>query len=359
MLKPVKLGNRVLEVPIIQGGMGVGVSLDGLAGNVMKQGGLGVISAAHPGYRENDFFVNPLKANIKALHECAKSARAISNGRGLLGVNIMFACNNYDTYVKECVKAGYDAIISGAGMPLSLPEYAGDSDILLAPIVSSGKAANLILRAWDQKYNRTPDFIVIESSLAGGHLGFKLKDLEEGTCQSLDEILSEVLECIKPYADKYQRDIPVFVAGGIYDGRDIAHYINNGASGVQMGTRFIATEECDADIRFKEEIIKADEKDIVLVKSPTGFPGRAVLNDYMKRVKEEGNRKITNCIGCLKPCNPLDTPYCISRALIEAVKGNIQEGLVFTGFNGYRIKELTTVEKLMKELQEEANEVLR
>ena len=204
MMKPADLNGRILEVPIIQGGMGVGVSLSSLAGHVMKEGGMGVISAAHPGYARQDFRQDSIHANGEALKEACAKARAISGGRGLLGVNIMVASTDYDTYVKASVEAGADAIISGAGLPLHLPSLVEGSDILLAPIISSAKAAKLVLRYWDSHYSRTPDFIVIEGSEAGGHLGFRKEDLEAGTCQPLEEILTEVKQVCVPYVENME-----------------------------------------------------------------------------------------------------------------------------------------------------------
>lgn len=348
-----KIGNKELEVPIIQGGMGVGVSLSNLAGHVMKEGAMGCISAAHPGYNDPDFKTNSRICNVKALYHHAQKAREIANGKGLLAVNIMFASRDYETYVKASVDAGYDAIISGAGLPLSLPEYTKGHDILIAPIVSSSRACKLILKSWDSHYQCTADFIVIEGCKAGGHLGFRQKDLENNTCQSLEDILRETLEVLKMYEEKYQRKIPVFVAGGIYESKDIVHFMNLGASGVQMGTRFIATEECDASLVFKQKLIDSRKEEIVLVKSPAGFPGRAINNTYMKSIKEKPNQKVSHCYGCLKTCNPMNTPYCITKALIEAVKGNEEEGLFFTGENGYRIDKIITVKELIDELRKE------
>lgn len=354
----VKIGNKSLDIPMIQGGMGVGVSLSNLAGHVMKAGGMGVISAAHPGYNYPDFEKKSLSCNKQALIDHAQKAREISQGKGMLAVNIMVASKDYEALVKTSVEAGYDAIISGAGLPLSLPEYVGDSNILLAPIVSSAKAIRLILKSWDSHYQKTCDFVVIEGYKAGGHLGFKLKDLQNGTCEELEDILPQVKKEVEFYEKKYNKEIPIFVAGGIYTGKDIAKFIKLGAAGVQMGTRFITTEECDAHPRFKEILLESKEEDIVIVKSPTGFPGRAVLNGYMENVMNSQNQKITNCLGCLKPCNPANTPYCISRALIEAVQGREEQGLFFTGSNGYRLDKILSVKELIDELMKEVREEL-
>lgn len=357
MISEVKIGNKSISIPLIQGGMGVGISLSGLAGNVMKEGGMGCISAAHPGYRHPNFWKDSTQVNIQALHEEVKKAKEIANGKGLCAINVMVASKNYDDYVKASVDAGADAIICGAGIPMKLPELVGDAPIFIAPIVSSAKLAKLILRAWDSHYNRIPDFIVIEGSLAGGHLGFRAEDIEDGSAQDLETILVETLPIIAPYEEKYKQKIPVFVAGGIYEGSDIAHFLKLGASGVQMGTRFIATHECDADIKFKEMFMKAEKADINLVKSPAGLPGRAINTSFMEQSKL-GRIAPTRCIACMKPCIPATTPYCISDALIAAVKGDVQDGLVFSGSNGYRIKEIVSVHDLIASLMKDMEESL-
>lgn len=350
MLKPIKIKDKILEVPIIQGGMGIGVSLSNLASAVRKEGGMGVISAAMPGFNEPDFEINSLEANIRALKKEIKKVNEVK--RGLLGVNIMVASRNYESYVKASVEAGADAIISGAGLPLDLPKYA-DSKILLAPIVSSAKACRLLCRAWDKHYGTIPDFIVIEGQKAGGHLGFKKKDLEEGTFQSLEQILREVLEELVPYEKKYNKKVPVFVAGGVFTNEDIQNYIDQGASGVQMATRFIATKECDAHDNFKQMILKAKKEDIVYVKSPAGFPGRAIKNDFVERIETKPNQSVSNCLACMLPCTPSSTPYCITRALIRAVKGDMENGLFFCGTSAEKIHEIIDVHTLINQLKGE------
>ena len=266
------------KVPIIQGGMGVGVSLSSLAGAVAKEGAIGVISAAQPGYLESDFGIDSLKANIRALGKHIKRAKSISNN-GIIGVNIMWATRNYEDYVKCAIDNGADLIISGAGLPTDLPKFTEGSNIKLAPIVSPPKSASVILKMWDRRYGRTADMVIIEGPKAGGHLGFKAEDIENDTID-LDQIVRDVIEVSVPYAEKYNKEIPIIVAGGVFDGADIAHYLELGASGVQMATRFIATEECDAHPNFKQAIIDAKEEDIILVKSPVGMPGRAIRNPF-------------------------------------------------------------------------------
>lgn len=349
----VKIKDKVLSFPIIQGGMGVGVSLSNLAGNVMKQGCMGVLSAAHPGYNYPNFYKDSLKTNCQAIVDHANKAREIAEGKGLLAINIMAASKDYVAYVKAAVKAKVDAIISGAGLPLDLPSLVDDKSILLAPIVSSGKAAKLICKVWDKRHQTIPDFIVIEGSLAGGHLGFLKDDLVNGKCQSLEEILKDVQSEIAIFQEKYNRSIPIFVAGGIYDGSDIAHFLKLGADGVQMGTRFIATQECDADTAFKQSVIDSTQESITIVNSPTGFAGRGIMNTFMKNNLARGNIKVTRCLNCLTPCNPIDTPYCISEALINSVEGKVEEGLVFVGSNAHRIKKMETVKSLIDNLKEE------
>lgn len=343
--------NKVLEFPLIQGGMGVGVSLGRLAGSVMQEGCMGVISCAHPGYYKDDFRKNSKQSNIEGIFEQVKIARDLSKGKGLLGVNIMVASKDYATYVKASIESKVDAIISGAGLPLDLPSYKEDSDVLLAPIVSSAKAAELICKVWDKRYNYIPDFMVIESSEAGGHLGFKLDDLVNKTCDSLNTIIKSVREIIKPFEEKYNYRIPLFGAGGVYDGMDMADVISSGGDGVQIGTRFIATKECDASDVFKHMIVECKKEDIGLVKSPSGFPGRGIRSEFIKNTEAIGNIWVKTCIGCIKPCNPKDTPYCITDALISSVKGDKENGLFFAGSNAYRINKIVSVKELIDEIK--------
>ena len=349
--KPRWMGSSMLKleqlrVPLIQGGMGIGVSLGNLAGHVMLEGGLGVISAAQPGYREVDFYQNTIEANLRALEKEVDKARQISQGKGLLGVNVMVAAEGYDRYVKAISLMDIDVIISGAGLPLELPSLVGDSKVALAPIVSSAKAAFLLCKRWLSRSQRLPDLLIIEGPLAGGHLGFSWSDLIDEKTQDLTSILHEVRVVLKDQ----NWDFPVFVAGGIYTSEDIHYFLNRGAQGVQMATRFIATHECDADIQFKQAFIKAKFEDIRFVISPSGYPGRAINNPLVDALMRDETVKVKRCVKCLKPCNPATTPYCITEALIEAVKGNVHEGLIFTGTKGYRIDKIVSVKELIEEL---------
>lgn len=342
------IGDLVAKVPIIQGGMGVGVSLSSLAGAVAREGAIGVISAAQPGYLEEDFSSNPLTANLRSLGNHIKKAKEISNN-GIIGVNIMCASKNYEEYVKCAIDNGADLIISGAGLPTDLPKLVEGSNIKIAPIVSPPKSASVILKMWDRRYGRAADMVVIEGPKAGGHLGFSNESLEEYESKDYDKEVLEIIEIVKEYENKYNKKIPVVFAGGVFDRKDIDHYISLGCSGVQMATRFVATEECDADINFKMAYINSKKEDIVIVKSPVGLPGRAISNKFMKDRKLI-NEKITKCYKCLKKCNMADIPYCITGALVRAVKGDIDNSLVFCGENAYRLNKIITVKELIKEL---------
>lgn len=350
-MKGIKIGDKQSQYPIIQGGMGVGVSLHKLAGTVSKEGGIGVISTADIGYQEEDFNSNPMKANLRAIGKEIKMARQIAGKDKILGVNIMVALNNYKEIVKECVNNKIDLIISGAGIPKELPEYIKGSNTKIAPIVSSLRCYKLIVKHWIKKYNYVPDMIVIEGTEAGGHLGFKKEELQEDKKPKLEEITKEVVEYIKEIEKETNREIPVIAAGGIWDNKDIQRFLNLGATGVQMATRFVTTYECDASHEFKEAYIKAKKEDIKIINSPVGMPGRALYNHFMKETEKE-KCKVKKCYQCIKTCNVLDTPYCITKALINAVKGNMEEALVFCGSNVGKAKEIISVHQLMQELVE-------
>lgn len=350
------IGDLKAEIPIVQGGMGVGISRSKLAGAVANCGGVGVISGVQIGFDEPDFETNAMEANYRALRKHIRRAKEISP-KGIIGVNLMVALNNYDELAKVAVEEGIDIIISGAGLPTALPKYVEGSNTKIAPIVSSAKAATVICKLWDKRYNRIPDLVVVEGPEAGGHLGFSLEELEHRDEKPLEDILKEVLEAVKPYEEKHGKKIPVICGGGITTGEEIAKFIKIGAAGVQIATRFIATEECDAHINYKKAFIEAKKEDIAIVVSPVGMPGRAIKNKFIDRIKNN-NEKITKCYNCLKPCNPKDTPYCISKALINAVNGNVDEGLIFTGGNGYKINKITTVRELMDELSNESRKYL-
>lgn len=336
----------IIKVPIIQGGMGIGVSLSNLAGNVSKLGGLGVISAAQIGFREPDFITNNLEANLRALKKEIITAKEISNNSPI-GVNIMQVTNPYELYVKTCIEAGADFIITGAGLPVHLPEYVAGSKMRIAPILSSFKAVKIFLKAWDKRYNTTADMLVVEGPLAGGHLGFS-RDAIVSTNMDLE--LEQILEHIKIYREKYNKKIPVIFGGGVYTNEDMKYYMQKGIDGVQIGSRFVTTKECDAHENFKQAYISAqNEEDIVVINSPVGLPGRAINNNFVKKVIVE-REKITRCFNCLTACDPKTTPYCITQALVNSVTGDIDNGLIFAGSKSYKSSKIETVKEVFDDL---------
>ncbi len=350
------IGSKTLDFPLIQGGMGVGVSLGNLAGHVAKEGCMGVISTVQIGYLKEDFYKDTLACNVEALREEIRKAKKIAGGKGMIAINIMVAANQYDELLKCALDEGIDAVISGAGLPMKLPQIAEGYDSAIAPIVSSGKAAKIIIKSWLRNYNRYPDFIVLEGKEAGGHLGFKKEQVDDENFR-LELLLEDVLKTIKPFEESKGEKIPVFVAGSVFDGYEIAKYQKLGAFGAQIGTRFIATYECDVSDEFKQIICDAKEEDVILVKSPVGLPGRAILTDFSKRLKHTDRIAPLGCVNCLKPCDPSTTPYCISEALIKAAKGNTKEGLFFSGSNAGKINRMYHVNELINEIKNEWKEV--
>ena len=350
-LKSLRIGDLTAKLPIIQGGMGIGISLSGLASAVAEEGGIGVIATADIGMDEPDFAKNFLEANIRALRKEIRKARELT--KGILGVNIMVALTNFADLVKTAIEEGIDIIFSGAGLPLNLPEFLhGSVKTKLVPIVSSARAAGIIARKWSEKFDRIPDAVVVEGPKAGGHIGFK-EEMIFDTAYSLERLVPEVIQALRPYEERYKKPIPVIAAGGIYTGADIYKFLQLGASGVQMATRFVTTYECDASDKFKQTYIAAKEEDIVIIKSPVGLPGRAIKNTFLEEVGR-GQRKPFKCpYHCLKTCDYKNTPYCISFALINAQRGNLMHGFAFAGANAYRADKIIPVKELIQTLIKE------
>lgn len=369
LLKPLKIGELTAPVPVIQGGMGVGISLSGLAGAAAACGGIGIISTAQIGYRDQEFDTDPIGCNLRAIKEEIDKARDIvrrmlSAGMsteaagnpasdtdavsGIIGVNIMVATKKYEEYVKAAVAAGADLIISGAGLPMTLPELVGKAKTKIAPIVSSLKSAQVIIKYWLKKYNRLPDLVVIEGPLAGGHLGFAKEQLDDIDALDYDEEIRRIIHHVDACAEEHQTEIPVVVAGGVYTREDAEHCFALGASGVQIATRFVTTYECDAPEAFKQAYLQAKKEDIVIVKSPVGMPGRAISNAFMERASRE---KIPHgrCHNCIITCKPGETPYCITDALVNAARGNVEDALLFCGANAYQAERMEHVADIMKE----------
>ncbi len=353
-----KIGKYEIKHPIIQGGMGVGISWDKLAGTVSKEGGLGVISGVGTGYYKSDDFqiktrrdkpVDVLNFYSKdALTTIIKNARKIC-GDAPLACNILYACNDYGRIVQDACKAGINIIITGAGIPTNMPEFTKDyPDVALIPIVSSARALKLICKKW-KRYNKVPDAIIVEGPLSGGHQGFKYEDCFKEEFQ-LENIVPPVIEEAKNWGE----DIPIIAAGGVWDKNDIDKFIEMGCAGVQMATRFIGTHECDADMGLKKVLIDAKEEDIKLVKSPVGLPARAVRTNLQFSIENKTAPKVVCISNCVAPCHrgveAKAVGYCIADRLGAAYQGDLETGLFFTGSNGYKIDKLISVHELMEKL---------
>ncbi|MDB2405384.1 nitronate monooxygenase [Arcobacteraceae bacterium] len=352
-----KIGNYNIEKPIIQGGMGVGISWDKLAGNVSLEGGLGVVSAVGTGYYQNKEFSHK---NIQdkpyssenfyskdGLTEIIKNTRKICGDKPL-AANVLYASNDYGKIVRDACEAGIDIIITGAGIPTNMPEFTQDfPDVALIPIVSSARALKLICKKW-KRYNKLPDAVIVEGPLSGGHQGFKYDDCFKDEFQ-LENIVPPVIEEAKNWGS-----MPIIAAGGVWDKNDIDKFLDMGCAGVQMATRFIATHECDAAQELKDVLIGANEDDIKLLKSPVGLPARGVMTNLQSSIEDGTAPKVACISNCVAPCNKGEEAkavgYCIADRLSAAYMGDTETGLFFTGTNGYKIKELITVKELMDKL---------
>lgn len=344
-----KIGDLVARIPIIQGGMGVGISLSGLASAVAKEGGIGVIAAAMIGMGEPDIGSNYREANMRALARELRAAREKTDG--ILGVNIMVALTNFSDLVKTSIKEGADIIFAGAGLPLDLPSYVKDgAKTKLVPIISSARAASIICKKWLSKFDYLPDAFVVEGPKAGGHLGFKPEQIDDPEF-SLEVTVPQVIEAVREFEEKTGKQIPVIAAGGVYDGTDIKKFLNMGAAGVQMGTRFVATHECDADEKFKQTYVNATEADIQIIKSPVGLPGRAVMGSFLEDVKKGLKTPFKCPFHCISSCDYTKSPYCIGLALVNAKKGLLKHGFAFAGKNAYRVESIVSVKELINSLR--------
>jgi nitronate monooxygenase len=346
---PLTIGDITIPIPIIQGGMGIGVSMAGLASAVAKSGGVGVIAAVMIGMTEPDFHKDPKGSTSRALAKQIKRAKEAAPG-GVIGVNLMVALQDYRELVEVATKAGVDIIISGAGLPLQLPAMVPTGyHPKLVPIVSSGRAAMILCRRWGDHFSHPPDAIVVEGPMAGGHLGFKVGELDLPE-NALENLVPDVVEAVKPFEKMWNITIPVIAAGGVYTGEDIYKFERLGAAGVQMGTRFVATHECDASLKFKRAYLNARKEDVRIINSPVGMPGRALKGDFIEKARS-GTKRPRRCTNkCLKTCDYKVAPYCISMALINAQRGNLDAGFVFCGSNVWRVDKIVSVQELMDEL---------
>lgn len=356
MMKKLNIGNLSISVPIVQGGMGVGISLSGLASAVANEGGVGVISSAGLGLLYRNLSKDYIQASIMGLKEELRKAR--EKTKGVIGVNVMVAMSNFADMVKTAIAEKADIIFSGAGLPLNLPSFLQkDSVTKLVPIVSSARAARVITEKWHNLYNYLPDAFVVEGPKAGGHLGFKDEQINDEHF-SLEHILPEVIDEVKDIETHYGKNIPVIVAGGIYTGEDIKRFMDMGAAGVQMGTRFVTTEECDASDIFKQTYIEAKQEDIQIIKSPVGMPGRAIFSKFIQKVKEGQKQPKTCMCKCIKTCDISKSPYCIIAALYNAFKGNMDNGYAFAGANAFRATKIVSVKETFRSLLDEFNRAI-
>ncbi len=351
-LPKLEIGDLTIELPIIQGGMGVGVSKARLAAAVSKGGGLGVIASVGLGNHE----ISKRTYEATSRQALVDEIRKVKDQNLPVGVNIMVALSNYESLVAACVEAGADVIISGAGLPLRLAGYVEDPAVKLVPIVSSGRAAALICKTWLKRTGRLPDAMVVEGPLAGGHLGFTRQALLEGTAGPLESMVEEVIRFMAPYTEIKGGAIPVIAAGGIYTGEDIVRFLNVGAAGVQMGTRFVGTYECDAHEAYKQAYIDAEEEDIIVIQSPVGLPARVVRNAFVDKSLSGVRQRFSCEYRCLLTCDAKRANYCIADALANSSKGFLEQGFVMCGKNAYRVRKLVSVPQLLDDIIREARE---
>ncbi|MCE1248602.1 MAG: nitronate monooxygenase family protein [Firmicutes bacterium] len=355
-LPPLVIGDLEIKNPIVQGAMGIRVSTHPLVSAVANAGAAGTIASVALGFGNKENETNFLKASTDALEYEIREVKKSSNG--VFGVNIMVALSNYEDLARTASREKVDYIVSGAGLPLKLPEYVDDPSIKLLPIVSSARAADLIAKTWEKRYDRLPDGIVVEGPKAGGHLGFKNEEIVSAEPDALEKITAEVIEVANNYGSKNGHKIPVIPGGGIFDGKDVARFFRLGAKGVQIASRFVTTYECSVSEEFKKLYLQATEDDILIIQSPVGMPGRAIRNEFIEKLLKDGRHPFICKYKCLKTCNPKTSPYCIAKALHSAATGKIEEAVVFAGSNVSRINKIVHVQELIDEIIGEAIEEL-
>ncbi|HAF29192.1 MAG TPA: nitronate monooxygenase [Bacteroidales bacterium] len=352
-MNPLQIGNLKVNLPIIQGGMGVAISLSGLASAVANAGGIGVISAVAIGMTEPDYMKNYREANKRALRKEIRKARSLTDG--VLGVNLMVAVTDYEELFTVALEEKIDVIILGAGLPLKLPQYViekGFENIhtKFIPKVSSAKAAKVIFSYWAKNFNFVPDAVIVEGPMAGGHLGFKPDDLQ-GELTPLADIVEETVNEISYFEKEFGKEIPVIAGGGIYTGRDMYEIMQKGAKGVKMGSRFVTTHECDASLKFKETYVNCKKEDITIIKSPVGLPGRAIKNSFVEKINSGETEPFKCYWKCLKSCDSKNVPYCIAQALHNAATGNMDKGFAFAGSKAYLATKIQSVSQVIMELK--------
>jgi NAD(P)H-dependent flavin oxidoreductase YrpB (nitropropane dioxygenase family) len=352
-MNPLRIGNLEVKLPIVQGGMGVAISLSGLASAVANAGGIGVISAVAIGMTEPDYMKNYKEANKRALRKEIRKARELTDG--VLGVNLMVAVNDYEELFTVALEEKIDVIILGAGLPLKMPQYLlnkgfAQTHTKIIPKISSAKAAKVIFSYWAKNFNHVPDAVVVEGPKAGGHLGFKRSDLIDSEI-TLENIVEETVGVIKNYETDFNKEIPVIAGGGIYDGKDIYAIMKMGAKGVKMGSRFVTTDECDASLEFKKTYLASNKEDVTIIQSPVGLPGRAIRNKFVDQINA-GETKPFKCYWkCLKSCDSKNVPYCIAQALHNAAQGKMSDGFAFAGTEAFRATKIQSVSDTILELR--------
>lgn len=354
-MNPLQIGSLRVKLPIIQGGMGVAISLSGLASAVANAGGIGVISAVAIGMTEPDYMKNYREANKRALRKEIRKARALTSG--ILGVNLMVAITDYEELFTVALEEKIDVIILGAGLPIKLPPYVFEKGIenihtKFIPKVSSAKAARVIFSYWAKNFHTIPDAVVVEGPMAGGHLGFKRDELNDELVP-LSDLVKETVREINIFEQEFNKEVPVIAGGGIYSGNDIYEILQHGAKGVKMGTRFVPTVECDASVKFKETYVNCAEKDITIIKSPVGLPGRAIKNRFVEKINSGETEPFKCYWKCLKSCDSKNVPYCIAQALYNASKGDMENGFAFAGSKAYLTKRIQPVKQVILELKVE------
>lgn len=351
-MQPLNIGDLKVKIPIVQGGMGVAVSLSGLASAVANAGGVGVISAAGIGMTDPGYMKNFHEANKRALRKEIRLAR--SKTSGVLGVNIMMALTDHEELVLLAIEEKIDLIVMGAGLPLKIPQVIAQAGFdghrtKLVPKVSSAKAAALIFKYWDSKYNFVPDAVVVEGPMAGGHLGFKKEELG-AQMVPLKELVVATVMAISPFEAKYGRAIPVIAGGGLNTGKEVYEIMQSGASAVKIGTRFVTTHECDASVAYKKSYISAGSEDIAIIVSPVGLPGRVIKNKFVEQIIRGETRPFKCPWKCLAACDYRKAPYCIAKALFNSARGNLDEGFAFAGANAWMATEINYVADVMADL---------
>lgn len=346
-----RIGDKTAALSIVQGGMGVGISLANLAAAVAREGGIGVIAANGIGMTEADYYDDPVAANVRALRRELREARRRSTG--LIGVNIMVAIDCFHRLLDVAIEEKADILFLGAGLPIKgIPVRAiREAGVQVVPIVSSGRAARLIFRSWEKHYGDIPDGVVVEGPRAGGHLGFKPEQIGHPDFE-LERLVPEAVQALGEFEERWNRTLPVIAAGGIFTGEDIYRFLKLGAKGAQLATRFVATHECDADIRFKQAYVACREEDIVIIQSPVGMPGRAIRGSFLEAIAR-GDKKVFRCPSrCLESCGAKEARYCISEALDSARKGDLENGFAFCGANAHRVESIVPVKQLVAGLKQ-------